>query len=136
MSANTVPNPVLASTSNLVHPTNTSSTTEVVQNESPNPTIMPNSDVFVNYTPTTATANRNKTSKNKRGRSTDMYVAEIYLFLREVFAAHAHIAPQGAKTERFEIVSHALNSRRNFSVGLDFESKCDGYKRLQRTFNK
>lgn len=65
-----------------------------------------------------------------------MSATETVLLLHEVLAAYAHIAPHGAKTERFEIVADALNENCDFSIDFDAKRVYDRYERLQRMLNK
>lgn len=49
------------------------------------------------------------------------------MLLREVLVANAHVAPHGAKIERFELVANALNESGDFFVAVEAKSVRDRY---------
>ena len=71
-----------------------------------------------------------------RGRRPKFTAEEDLILVREVAAAHAHVAPYGDIRTRFAAAAHCANSNADFKCKVNAKSLQDRYLKLQSSFDR
>jgi len=74
-------------------------------------------------------------SATRLGRRPKFTASDDLVLLREVSAARAHVAPNGATRERFDIAARRSNATKKLSCTVTWKAVQDRYKRLQQRYN-
>ena len=104
--------------------------------ESSTPEVVPSPLSARDTNPLEVASRSNLHGDSRTGRRPKFTPDDDLVLVREVAAAKAHIAPNGATKERFETAAKKSNATKRLSCAVTWKSVQDRYKRIQSRFDE